>query len=45
MTIQFSLSQDLPETSAAPCIIVGVFDDRTLTSAAARVDDKSGGAI
>ena len=45
MTIQFSLSQDLPETSAAPCIVVGVFDDRSLTSAAARVDDKSGGAI
>jgi leucyl aminopeptidase len=45
MTIQFSLTQDLPETSTAPCVVVGVFDDRTLTSAAARVDDKSGGAI
>jgi leucyl aminopeptidase len=45
MTIQFSLAQDLPETSNAPCVVVGVFDDRTLTSAAARVDEKSGGAI
>jgi len=45
MTIQFSLAQDLPETSSAPCVVVGVFDDRTLTSAAARIDEKSGGAI
>jgi len=45
MTIQFSLSADLPETSAAPCVVVGVYDDRSLTSAAARVDEKSGGAI
>src|SRR5690349_6101109 len=45
MTIQFSVSQDLSETSGAPCVVVGVFDDRTLTSAAARVDEKSGGAI
>ena len=45
MTIQFSLTQDLPETSTAPCVVVGVFDDRTLTSAAARIDEKSGGAI
>ena len=45
MTIQFSVSQDLPETSNAPCVIVGAFDDRTLTSAAARIDEKSAGAI
>jgi leucyl aminopeptidase len=45
MTIQFSLSQQPPETNAAPCIVVGVFEERMLTSAAARVDEKSGGAI
>ena len=45
MTIQFSLTDQAPETATAACIVVGVYDDRTLTSAAARVDEKSGGAI
>ena len=45
MTIQFSLDQQSPETAAAACIVVGVFEERVLTSAAARVDEKSGGAV
>ncbi|MDR3389281.1 MAG: leucyl aminopeptidase [Rudaea sp.] len=45
MTIQFSLTQQPPEASPAPCIVVGVFEESMLTSAAARVDEKSGGAI
>ena len=45
MTIQFSLTQQPPETQNAPCIVVGVFEERMLSSAAARVDEKSGGAI
>jgi leucyl aminopeptidase len=45
MTIQFSLSQQSPETSSAPCVVVGVFEERALTAAAARIDEKSGGTI
>jgi leucyl aminopeptidase len=45
MTIQFSLNKQPPEANPAPCVVVGVFDERMLTSAAARVDEKSGGAI
>ena len=45
MTIKFSLSDQAPESAPVPCIVVGVFEERVLTAAAARVDDKSGGAI
>ena len=45
MTLQFSLSQQLPETSTAPCVVVGLFDERTLSGAAARIDATSGGAL
>ena len=45
MTLQFSLSQQPPETTAAACIVIGVFEERMLSSAAARIDEKSGGAI
>jgi leucyl aminopeptidase len=45
MTLQFSLSQQPPEAIAAACIVVGVFEERMLSSAAARIDEKSGGAI
>ena len=45
MTLQFSLSQQVPETSDAPCIVVGLFDERNLGGAAARIDDASGGAL
>ena len=45
MTIQFSLTQQSPETADAPCVVVGVFEDRALSDAARRIDEKSGGAI
>jgi leucyl aminopeptidase len=45
MTLAFDLTQDAPETCAAPCVVVGIFDDRSLSAAAARIDEKSGGAI
>jgi leucyl aminopeptidase len=45
MTLSFDLTQDAPETSAAPCVVAGVFEDGTFSAAAARVDEKSGGAI
>ncbi|TLY53517.1 MAG: leucyl aminopeptidase [Gammaproteobacteria bacterium] len=44
MTLQFSLSPDSPETSSAPCVVVGLFDDG-LSPAAARIDATSGGAL
>ncbi len=45
MTLQFSLSSDLPETSSAPCVVVGLFDDGVLSAAAKRIDDASQGAL
>ncbi len=45
MTIQFSLSQQSPETCPAACVVVGVFEEGLLTAAAARIDEKSAGAI
>ncbi|MBS0570760.1 MAG: leucyl aminopeptidase, partial [Proteobacteria bacterium] len=45
MTLRFELTQDSPETCAAPGIVAGVFEDGTLSAAAARIDVGSGGAI
>ncbi|HEY7872165.1 MAG TPA: leucyl aminopeptidase [Rudaea sp.] len=45
MTLQFSLTQDQAETCNAPCVVVGLFEDGTPSAAAARIDEKSGGAI
>jgi leucyl aminopeptidase len=45
MTIQFSLTQQSPESADAPCVVVGVFEDKVLTDAAKKIDEKSGGAI
>jgi leucyl aminopeptidase len=45
MTLQFSLSSDVPETSTVPCIVIGLFDDGALSAAAARIDAASGGAL
>jgi leucyl aminopeptidase len=45
MTIQFSLTQQSPESADAPCVVVGVFEDRVLTDAARKLDEKSGGAV
>jgi len=45
MTLQFSLTRESPESAATPCVIAGLYEDRVLTSAAARLDERSGGAI
>jgi leucyl aminopeptidase len=45
MTLQFSLHDQLPETTTSPCIVVGLFEERQLSAAAARIDGASGGAL
>jgi leucyl aminopeptidase len=45
MTLQFSLGSAAPETVDTPCVVVGVYENGLLTSAAARVDSGAGGAI
>src|ERR1700743_1732883 len=45
MTLQFSLGTAAPETAETPCVVVGVYENGLLTSAAARVDSAAGGAI
>ncbi|SEJ42524.1 leucyl aminopeptidase [Frateuria terrea] len=47
MTLQFSLvaASTSPETVDAPCLVVGIYENGLLTSAAARVDGASDGAI
>ena len=45
MTLQFSLTTAAPETADTACILVGVYEQGVLTSAAARVDGATGGAI
>jgi len=45
MTLKFSLISDAPENVSTPCLVVGLYEDRLLTPAAARIDDKSGGAL
>ena len=45
MTLQFSLAAAAPETADTACVLVGVYEQGVLTSAAARVDGAIGGAI
>ncbi len=45
MTLEFSLISSAPESTETPCAIVGVYADGVLSSAAARIDSASGGAI
>ena len=45
MTLKFTLAADAPEAAAVPSIVLGIHEDRALTPAALRIDEKSGGAI
>ncbi|OOG35822.1 leucyl aminopeptidase [Rhodanobacter sp. C06] len=45
MTLQFSLTTAAPETADTACVLVGVYEQGVLTSAAACVDGATGGAI
>ena len=45
MTLKFSIAADAPEAAAVPSIVVGVYEDRSLTPSALRIDERSGGAL
>ncbi|TAL85070.1 MAG: leucyl aminopeptidase [Rhodanobacter sp.] len=45
MTLQFSVASTAPETAETACIVVGVYEQGVLTSAAARVDSAASGLI
>jgi leucyl aminopeptidase len=45
MSIKFSITDQPADTVASACIVVGIFEDGSLSAAAGRVDGKSGGAI
>ncbi len=45
MTLKFSQTGDAPESADVDCVVVGVYDDRSLSAAAKRLDDASHGAI
>jgi leucyl aminopeptidase len=45
MTLKFATTADAPESAGTPCLVVGLFEDRSLSPSALRVDEKSGGAI
>jgi leucyl aminopeptidase len=45
MTLKFTIAADAPEAAAVPSIVVGIHEDRALTPAALRIDERSGGAI
>ncbi len=45
MTLKFNLAADAPEAASTPCVVVGIYEDRVLTPAAARIDERAGGAI
>jgi len=45
MTLQFSLGSAAPETVDTACVVVGVYEQGVLTSAAAQLDSAAGGAI
>jgi leucyl aminopeptidase len=45
MTLQFSLGTAAPETVDGACVVVGVYEQGVLTSAAARVDSAADGLI
>jgi leucyl aminopeptidase len=45
MTLKFTVAADAADAASAPCLVVGLFEDRSLSPSAARIDEKSGGAI
>lgn len=45
MPVRLTLNTERPSQSAADAIVVGVFEDKTLSSAAAEVDEAAGGAL
>ncbi|MEO8460028.1 MAG: leucyl aminopeptidase, partial [Dokdonella sp.] len=45
MTLKFSVTSEKPEAAATPCIVVAIFEDGSLSSAAQALDSAAGGAI
>jgi leucyl aminopeptidase len=45
MSLSFSLTEAGPSSTDADAIVVGVYEDKTLTAAAAEVDHAAGGAL
>ncbi|MEO7062719.1 MAG: leucyl aminopeptidase [Dokdonella sp.] len=45
MTLTFATTSDAPESATTPCLVVGLYEGHELSRAAARIDEKSGGAI
>ncbi len=45
MTLKLATTPDAPESATTPCLVVGLYEGHELGPAAARVDEKSGGAI
>ncbi len=45
MTLKFATTPDAPESATTPCLVVGLYEGHELSRAAARIDEKSGGAI
>ena len=45
MTLKFSTLTATPESAATPCLVVGLYEERALSAAAARAAAASGGAL
>jgi leucyl aminopeptidase len=45
MSLEFVLSQDRPRAAETAAVVVGLYEDRIMTSAAAELDEASGGHI
>jgi leucyl aminopeptidase len=45
MTLKFSLTDARPAAAAFDAVVVGVFEEKTMSSAAAELDEASGGAL
>ena len=45
MTLKFNSAPETPDAADSPCVVVGLYEDRVLTPAAARLDERSEGAL
>ncbi|MDQ3287752.1 MAG: leucyl aminopeptidase [Pseudomonadota bacterium] len=45
MTLEFHLNSDRPADAVVDCVVAGIFADRSLSAAAAALDDASGGRL
>ncbi len=45
MALEFDLNRDAPAAAQTDCVVVGAFNDKTLTAAARTLDEASGGRL